>query len=137
MIACARARAYVRVRTRVRVCGCCREEARWYLACNTHAHSLLTHSLLPTHIVIAPQEPLGRLGRLKFPWPLFAFPFYLWARSPGKTGSHYDPSSDLFQPSERRMVLTSDAFMLGMLGVLAAATAKLGVVAMFNLYLMP
>jgi hypothetical protein len=31
------------------------------------------------------------------------------------------------------MVLTSDAFVVGMLAVLAAATAKLGVVAMFNL----
>jgi len=82
-------------------------------------------------------EPMGRLGRLKFPWPLFAYPFYLWARSPGKTGSHYDPSCDLFQPSERRMVLTSDAFMLGMLGVLAACTAKLGFLSMLNLYVLP
>lgn len=80
---------------------------------------------------------VGRLGRLKFPCPLFAFPFYLWKRSPGKTGSHYDPSCDLFQPSERNMVLTSNAFMIGMLGVLAACTAKLGLVAMFNLYFMP
>ena len=35
------------------------------------------------------------------------------------------------------MVLTSDAFLIGMLGVLAAFTAKLGVVAMFNLYFVP
>jgi hypothetical protein len=55
----------------------------------------------------------------------------------GKEGSHYDPNCDLFQPSEKRMVLTSDAFMIGMLGVLAACTAKLGVAAMFNLYFMP
>lgn len=58
-------------------------------------------------------------------------------RSPGKDGSHYDPSCDLFVPSEKKMVLTSDAFLIGMLGVLAACTAKLGVVAMFNLYLVP
>lgn len=83
------------------------------------------------------QGDIGRIGRLKFPWPLFAFPFYLWQRSPGKTGSHYDPSCDLFQPSEKNMVLTSNAFMLGMLGVLAACTAKLGVGAMFGLYFMP
>ena len=82
-------------------------------------------------------EPMGRLGRLKFPWPLFAYPFYLAFRSPGKTGSHYDPNCDLFQPSERRMVLTSDVFMLGMLGVLAAATAKLGLVNILNLYVLP
>jgi len=58
-------------------------------------------------------------------------------RSPGKDGSHYDPGCDLFQPSERKMVLTSDAFLIGMLGVLAAFTAKLGVAAMFNLYFVP
>lgn len=63
--------------------------------------------------------------------------FYLWFRSPGKNGSHYDPNCDLFQPSERRMVLTSDAFMLGMVGVLAAATAKLGLLNILNLYVLP
>lgn len=60
------------------------------------------------------------------------------ARCPaGKEGSHYDPDCDLFQPSEKNMVLTSDAFMIGMLGLLAACTAKLGVAAMFNLYFVP
>ena len=78
-------------------------------------------------------EATGKAGRLRFPLPLLAYPFYLFARSPGKTGSHFDPSCDLFAPSERRMVLTSDAFLVGMLGVLAAATWKLGVLAMFNL----
>jgi omega-3 fatty acid desaturase (delta-15 desaturase) len=35
------------------------------------------------------------------------------------------------------MVLTSDAFMLGMVGVLAAATAKLGLLNVLNLYVLP
>jgi omega-3 fatty acid desaturase (delta-15 desaturase) len=35
------------------------------------------------------------------------------------------------------MVLTSDAFMLGMVGVLAACTAKLGFLSMLNLYVLP
>jgi len=82
-------------------------------------------------------DATGRLGRLRFPWPLFAYPFYLFNRSPGKQGSHYDPECDLFVPSERNMVLSSDACMLGMLGVLALATAKLGAAAMFNLYFVP
>jgi omega-3 fatty acid desaturase (delta-15 desaturase) len=82
-------------------------------------------------------DTMGRAGRLKFPFPLFAFPFYLFSRSPGKTGSHFDPECDLFVPSERNMVLTSDACLIGMLGVLAACTAKLGVLAMVNLYLVP
>ena len=47
---------------------------------------------------------LARLGRLEFPFPLLAYPFYLWFRSPPKTGSHYDPNSSLFQPEERTMV---------------------------------
>ena len=46
----------------------------------------------------------SKMGRLTLPWAMFAFPFYLWSRSPGKTGSHYDPSCDLFKPTERNMV---------------------------------
>eukprot|EP00798_Chlamydomonas_sp_ICE-L_P026954 gene26953-3826_t len=40
------------------------------------------------------------------PLEMFAFPFYLWKRTPGKTGSHYDPNSDLFVPSERKQFVT-------------------------------
>ena len=50
------------------------------------------------------QEPLARVGRLSFPLALFAYPFYLWKRSPGKEGSHFDPACDLFVPSEKNMV---------------------------------
>ena len=49
------------------------------------------------------QEPLARVGRLSFPLALFAYPFYLWKRSPGKEGSHFDPACDLFVPSEKNM----------------------------------
>ncbi|KAG2448543.1 hypothetical protein HYH02_006434 [Chlamydomonas schloesseri] len=82
-------------------------------------------------------EPMARVGRLSMPWALFAFPFYLWKRSPGKDGSHYDPECDLFTPAERNQVLTTNAYMLGMVAVLAACTVKLGPLAMFNLYLVP
>ncbi|KAK9821935.1 hypothetical protein WJX81_004592 [Elliptochloris bilobata] len=82
-------------------------------------------------------EPLARLGRLSFPVALFAYPFYLWKRSPGKEGSHFDPACDLFVPSEKNMVRTSNAFNLGMIAVLAACTAALGPLAMFNLYFVP
>ena len=47
---------------------------------------------------------MAKLGRLTFPTALFAYPFYLWNRSPGKQGSHYDPNCDLFAPNERNMV---------------------------------
>ena len=50
------------------------------------------------------QDQLGRIGRLIFPLPLLAFPFYLWKRSPGKQGSHYDPKCDLFAPHEAELV---------------------------------
>ena len=86
---------------------------------------------------LTPQEPLARLGRLSAPWALFAFPFYLWARSPGKTGSHYDPKCDLFTEAEGPLVLTSNAFMVGMLAVLVASTVALGPLNMFNLYVVP
>lgn len=83
------------------------------------------------------QEPLARAGRLIFPLPLFAYPFYLWQRSPGKEGSHYDPECDLFKPSEKGMVQTSNAFMLGMLAVLGVCAFKFGPLAVFNLYVVP
>jgi len=35
------------------------------------------------------------------------------------------------------MVLTTNAFLLGMLGVLAACTLKLGIPAILNLYVLP
>lgn len=50
---------------------------------------------------------MARAGRLKLPWALFAYPFYLWKRSPGKTGSHYEPDSPLFVPAEANMVRTT------------------------------
>ena len=35
---------------------------------------------------------------------MLAYPFYLWKRSPGKEGSHYDPKCDLFTPAEEPLV---------------------------------
>lgn len=103
-----------------------------------HGHVENDESWYPTtKSVYDKMDGVGRTGRLRFPWPLFAYPFYLFNRSPGKQGSHFDPACDLFVPSERNMVLTSDAFLVGMLAVLAAGTAKLGVLAMVNLYAIP
>lgn len=82
-------------------------------------------------------DPWARIGRLTLPWALFAYPFYLWQRSPGKKGSHYDPKCDLFTEAEGPLIQTSNAFMIGMLGVLAASTIALGPLAMFNLYVVP
>ena len=59
------------------------------------------------------QEPLARVGRLSFPLALFAYPFYLWKRSPGKEGSHFDPACDLFVPSEKNMARPCRVSRLG------------------------
>jgi omega-3 fatty acid desaturase (delta-15 desaturase) len=45
---------------------------------------------------------MSRIGRLSLPWSMFAYPFYLWKRSPGKTGSHYDPKCDLFVTQQEK-----------------------------------
>eukprot|EP00899_Mesostigma_viride_P022170 jgi/Mesvir1/3137/Mv16308-RA.1 len=82
-------------------------------------------------------DSFGKVGRFTLPWAMFAYPFYLWSRSPGKTGSHFDPSSDLFVPSERTDVLTSTACYFGMLAILGGLTYYLGPMMMFKLYFMP
>ena len=69
--------------------------------------TLWTRSLLCEPFCIYMQDPYARVGRLMFPFPLVAFPFYLWKRSPGKQGSHYDPNCDLFAPHEAGMVCAS------------------------------
>jgi len=103
-----------------------------------HGHVENDESWHPTtKSQVEKMDKWGKLGRLKFPAPLFAYPFYLFNRSPGKEGSHFDPDCDLFVPSERRMVLTTNAFLAGFACVLAACTAKLGVVAMLGLYFVP
>ena len=70
---------------------------RWLLP------SALIDGLNPGMACLA-QDPLGKIGRLTFPLAMFAYPFYLWKRSPGKTGSHYDPACDLFVPQEASLV---------------------------------
>lgn len=79
----------------------------------------------------------SKAGRLSLPFAMFAYPFYLLARSPGKTGSHFDPSTDLFVPAERSMILTSNACMLAMVGVLAAVGATLGPLMLLKMYFLP
>ena len=56
------------------------------------------------------QDSLGKAGRLTFPIAMLAYPFYLWKRSPGKEGSHYDPKCNLFTPAEEPLV--SHIFLL-------------------------
>lgn len=55
------------------------------------------------------QDTLALLGRLSFPLALFAYPFYLMSRSPGKEGSHFDPKCNLFTPAEGKLVRSQHA----------------------------
>jgi len=71
-------------------------------------------------------EFAAKLGRYNPLVMMIAYPVYLWARTPPKTGSHFDPNCDLFKPSERNHVLTSTAAYFAMLGVLGAIGSKIG-----------
>ncbi|KAH7677885.1 omega-3 fatty acid desaturase (delta-15 desaturase) protein [Dioscorea alata] len=75
--------------------------------------------------------------RFSVPFPLLAYPIYLWARSPGKKGSHFHPDSDLFVPNERKDVITSSTCFTAMLGVLAGLSWVLGPLQMIKLYAVP
>lgn len=81
-------------------------------------------------------DGLTRMARFS-PLALFAYPFYLWGRSPGKTGSHYAPSSSLFVPSEKNDVLTSTACWAAMLAILVGLTFAIGPMWMLKLYVVP
>ncbi|XP_074581545.1 omega-3 fatty acid desaturase, chloroplastic-like [Curcuma longa] len=82
-------------------------------------------------------DPLTKKLRFTLPFPMFAYPFYLWGRSPGKSGSHFHPSSDLFVPSERKDVITSTVCWTAMLVILAGLTVLIGPIQMLKLYGVP
>lgn len=75
--------------------------------------------------------------RFRLPFPMLVYPFYLANRSPGKSGSHFHPASDLFQPSESKQVLTSTACWLAMAALLAGLAFLMGPLQMLKLYLVP
>ncbi|TYH62451.1 hypothetical protein ES332_D07G121300v1 [Gossypium tomentosum] len=78
-----------------------------------------------------------RLLRFTVPFPLFAFPVYLWHRSPGKEGSHFNPYSNLFSPQERKLVMISTACWSTMAIILAYVSFTVGPSHMFKLYGIP
>ncbi|KAB1217693.1 Omega-3 fatty acid desaturase, chloroplastic [Morella rubra] len=78
-----------------------------------------------------------RTLRFTLPFPMLAYPIYLWGRSPGKKGSHFHPSSDLFVPSERKDVITSTACWTAMVALLGYLSFAMGPVQMLKLYFIP
>jgi omega-3 fatty acid desaturase (delta-15 desaturase) len=78
-----------------------------------------------------------KFARLQFPLQLLVFPGYLWTRGPGKRGSHYVPSSDLFDASEWLDVTTSTSCWLTMASILVWASSTYGFLWMLKLYFVP
>jgi acyl-lipid omega-3 desaturase len=69
---------------------------------------------------------------------LFAYPLYLFKRSPAREGaSHFNPYSALFKPSERLGVAISAALWVVMVGFLGYLTYQHGWVFLLKYYLAP
>ena len=73
----------------------------------------------------------------RFKLVLFLYPLYLFKRSPGRKGSHFDPKSDLFRPSEKWDVLTSTICLIGMVALLGFLTYQFGFLWLLKYYLGP
>ncbi|CAN6715560.1 unnamed protein product [Malus baccata var. baccata] len=82
-------------------------------------------------------DSMTRILRFTVPFPMLAYPFYLWNRSPGKTGSHFDPKSDLFVPNERKDVITSTVCWTAMAALLVGLSFVMGPVQVLKLYGIP
>ncbi|XP_076890938.1 sn-2 acyl-lipid omega-3 desaturase (ferredoxin), chloroplastic-like [Bidens hawaiensis] len=80
---------------------------------------------------------MTRTLRFTLPFPMLAYPFYLWNRSPGKSGSHFDPNSDLFVPAEKKDVITSTICWTTMLALLFGLNFVVGPMQMLKLYGIP
>ncbi|XVF76833.1 hypothetical protein PTKIN_Ptkin13bG0298600 [Pterospermum kingtungense] len=75
--------------------------------------------------------------RFMLPFPMLAFPVYLWMRTPGKTGSHFHPNSDLFVPKERKDVITSSLCWTAMAAILVGLGFTMGPMQLLKLYGVP
>ncbi|XP_030540372.1 omega-3 fatty acid desaturase, chloroplastic-like [Rhodamnia argentea] len=82
-------------------------------------------------------DNVTKLLRFTLPFPMLAYPIYLWSRSPGKKGSHYNPNSDLFVPNERKDVITSTACWTAMVAILACLAFVMGPIQLLKLYGVP
>ncbi|CAN0046163.1 unnamed protein product [Discosporangium mesarthrocarpum] len=105
---------------------------------SNHGHVENDESWTPmTPSLIKDMDIGARQGRFNALVMLIVYPFYLFLRSPGKTGSHFSPSSPLFVPSERKQVLTSTACYTAMALLLAATGFKFGFWFLAKMYIIP
>ncbi|CAL9093128.1 unnamed protein product [Musa textilis] len=82
-------------------------------------------------------DSTSRKMRFTLPFPLFAFPVYLWRRSPGKEGSHFLPSSKLFRPGEQQDVVVSTVCWSAMAASLLCLSWAYGPAPVLKLYGVP
>ena len=81
---------------------------------------------------------MDAVGRaIRFNLFLIAYPFYLFKRSPGRKGSHFMPSSDLFRPSEKWDIITSTTLWCLFVGFLGWLGLQFGLVFLLKFYVMP
>ncbi|KAJ6913306.1 omega-3 fatty acid desaturase [Populus alba x Populus x berolinensis] len=82
-------------------------------------------------------DGITKMLRFTVPFPMLAYPIYLWSRSPGKSGSHFNPNSDLFVPSERKDVITSTLCWTAMAALLVGLSFVMGPAQLLKLYGVP
>ncbi|KAI4318198.1 hypothetical protein L6164_025994 [Bauhinia variegata] len=103
-----------------------------------HGHVENDESWVPlTEKIYKNLERTTKKLRFTIPFPIFAFPFYLWNRSPGKEGSHFNPYSNLFSPKERKHVLISTLCWATMFALLLYLSFVIGPIQMLKLYCVP
>ncbi|KAJ6746936.1 TEMPERATURE-SENSITIVE SN-2 ACYL-LIPID OMEGA-3 DESATURASE (FERREDOXIN) CHLOROPLASTIC [Salix koriyanagi] len=89
------------------------------------------------HPIYKSLDGITKMLRFTVPFPMLAYPIYLWSRSPGKSGSHFDPNSDLFVPSERKDVITSTLCWTAMAALLVGLSFVMGPSQLLKLYGVP
>ena len=83
-------------------------------------------------------DEMGTVARaVRYSLFLWAYPLYLFVRSPGRAGSHFLPSSDLFRPSEKWDVITSTVCWTLFVGFLVWVGFHFGPVFLLTYYVMP
>jgi omega-3 fatty acid desaturase (delta-15 desaturase) len=103
-----------------------------------HGHVENDESWVPfARSVYAGIDRATRLVRYVPLLSLLLYPVYLLRGSPGKEGNHLNPDDRLFTPSERPLVVMTNVHLALWAGVLAVATAKLGLAPMALLYWAP
>ncbi|XP_028784689.1 omega-3 fatty acid desaturase, endoplasmic reticulum [Neltuma alba] len=103
-----------------------------------HGHVENDESWVPmTEKLYKSQSRKTRILRFTVPFPILAFPIYLWRRSPGKEGSHFNPNSKLFSPRDRKDVTTSTLCWLAMASLILYLIFTMGPTQVLKLYGVP